>query len=132
MRGGAAACNRAPNRARLLWSRSPVTSSADDPALHACVLMEELMSKLAQAVYRPLGLGAGLAAGSIAGAIFKQVWKRVADEDEAPDALQSEYPMGKVILAAAIQGLIFGSIKALIERSGAHLFQRLTGSWPGH
>ena len=90
------------------------------------------MSKVAKAVYRPVGLGAGLAAGAIASALFKQVWKRVANEEDAPDALQSEYPMGQVVLAAAIQGAIFASIKAVIDRTGARVFERVTGAWPGN
>ncbi len=90
------------------------------------------MSKVAKAVYRPVGLGAGLAAGAIASALFKQVWKRVANEEDAPDALQSEYPMGQVVLAAAIQGAIFASVKAVIDRTGARVFERVTGAWPGN
>jgi hypothetical protein len=90
------------------------------------------MSKFAKVAYRPVGLGAGIAAGSVASWLFKQVWRRVSDHEDAPDALQTEYSMGEVVLAAAIQGLIFGAVKAVIDRSGARLFERLTGSWPGH
>ena len=82
--------------------------------------------------YRPIGMLASLAAGSVAAAIFKQIWRRVADEDDAPDALQSEYPLGSVLLAAVIQGAIFAVVKALIERGGAKGFERITGSWPGN
>jgi len=82
--------------------------------------------------YRPIGMLAGLAAGSVAGAIFKQIWRRVADEDEAPDALQSEHSLRRVLLAALIQGAIFAVVKALIERAGAKSFEKLTGSWPGN
>ena len=82
--------------------------------------------------YRPIGMLASLAAGSVAGAIFKQIWRRVADEDDAPDALQSEYSFGKVLIAAAIQGAIFALVKAAIERGGARGFEKLTGSWPGN
>ncbi|GAA1849208.1 DUF4235 domain-containing protein [Microlunatus capsulatus] len=89
-------------------------------------------SKSAQLAYRPVGLLASLAAGSLAGAIFKQIWKRVAHEDDAPDALQSEYTFGKVLLAAAIQGAIFAVVKAAIDRGGARGFEKLTGSWPGN
>lgn len=90
------------------------------------------MSKLAKVAYRPVGIGASIAAASIAGLIFKQIWRRVADEDDAPDALQSEYSLGKVLLAAGIQGLIFALVKALIDRGGARAFERLTGAWPGN
>ena len=88
-------------------------------------------SKTAALAYRPIGLVASLAAGAVASAIFKQIWKRVARQDEAPDALQSEYPLREVLLAAAIQGAIFALVKALIDRGGARGFEKLTGAWPG-
>ncbi len=89
------------------------------------------MGKLATISYRPIGLAGGLISGALAGALVKQIWKRVADEDVAPDALQSEYSFRQVLLAAAIQGLVFAVVKASIDRGGARVFERLTGSWPG-
>ena len=85
----------------------------------------------AKIAYRPIGLVGGLVAGSLSGIVFKQVWKVVAKEEEAPSALQSEYRMREVVLAAAIQGAIFAATKAAIDRAGARTFTRLTGSWPG-
>ena len=88
-------------------------------------------SKRAALAYRPIGLAGGLLAGLISGAIFKQIWKQVRDEDDAPSALQSEYRMREVIIAAAIQGAIFAATKAAIDRLGARVWTRMTGSWPG-
>ena len=90
------------------------------------------MSFPVKLAYRPVGMLASMAAGTVASAIFKQIWRRVANEDEAPDALQSDYSLGKVLIAAAIEGAIFAAIKALIDRGGARGFERLTGSWPGN
>jgi hypothetical protein len=89
------------------------------------------LSKGAKIAYRPVGLIAGLVAGAISGAIFKQIWKLVAKEDDAPTALQSEYKMREVVIAAAIQGAIFAATKAAVDRAGARGFTKLTGSWPG-
>ena len=89
------------------------------------------MVSAAKLAYRPVGILASVAAGAIASAVFKQIWKRVSDQDDAPDALQSEYGIGQILLAAALQGAIFAAVKALIDRGGARGFQRLTGSWPG-
>ena len=89
------------------------------------------MSKLAKLAYRPVGVGGSLLAATAAGALFKQIWRRVSDAEDAPDALQSEYKLSEVLLAAAIQGLIFGVVKALVDRAGAKFFEKLTGSWPG-
>lgn len=89
------------------------------------------MGKVAAIAYRPVGLASGVAAGALSGLVFKQIWKRVADEEDAPDALQSEYSFGHILIAAALQGLIFAVVKAAVDRGGAKGFQRLTGSWPG-
>lgn len=89
------------------------------------------MSRGAKLAYRPFGLVAGVLAGAVSGAVFKQVWKTVSNEEDAPDALQSEYPMWEIILSAALQGAIFAATKAAIDRAGAQGFTKLTGAWPG-
>ncbi len=82
-------------------------------------------------LYKPLGLAFGVIGGLIGGAIFKQIWKRVAGEEDAPDALQSEYGWKQILTAAAVQGAVFGLFKAATDRAGAKAFERATGSWPG-
>jgi hypothetical protein len=89
------------------------------------------LSKGAKLAYRPIGLIGGILAGTLSGIVFKQVWKQISDEDDAPGALQSEYSMKEVVMAAAIQGAIFAATKAAIERAGARGFKQLTGAWPG-
>jgi hypothetical protein len=89
------------------------------------------LSKGAKLAYRPIGLIGGILAGTLSGIVFKQIWKQVADEEDAPSALQSEYSMREVVLAAALQGAIFAATKAAIERVGARGFKELTGAWPG-
>ncbi len=91
-----------------------------------------MVNKSAALAYRPVGLLSSLAAGAVASALFKLIWKRVADEDDAPTALQSEYSLGTILLAAAIQGAIFGVVKAAVDRGGARGFEKMTGSWPGN
>ena len=89
------------------------------------------MSKTAKLAYRPIGLAGSVLAATAAGAIFKQIWRRVSHEDDAPGALQSEYSLRSILIAAAIQGAIFAVVKALIDRGGARAFEKVTGSWPG-
>jgi hypothetical protein len=82
-------------------------------------------------LYRPLGIAFSVLGGLLAGAVFKQIWKRIADEDESPKALESEYGWREILPAAALQGTIFGLVKAVVDRGGARGFERLTGVWPG-
>jgi uncharacterized protein DUF4235 len=89
------------------------------------------MSALAKITYRPIGLVGSVLAGAAAGAVVKQVWRRLADADDAPGALESEYRLRTVLLGAAVQGMVFAVIKAAFDRGGARLFQRVTGAWPG-
>ncbi len=89
------------------------------------------MSKGAKLAYRPIGLAGGIVAGLISGTVFKQVWKVIAKEEDAPAALQSEYRMREVVLAAAIQGALFAATKAAVDRAGARAFYKATGAWPG-
>jgi hypothetical protein len=85
------------------------------------------MSKLA---YKPVGWLLGAAAGALAGAVFKRVWRAVADQDEAPAAMDERSTLTEVLAAAALQGLIFAVVKAAVDRGGAAGFRRLTGAWP--
>jgi hypothetical protein len=82
-------------------------------------------------LYKPLSIGFSVAAGVLAGVAFKQVWKLVAGKDDAPTATQSEYGWGEVLAAAALNGAIFGLVKAAVDRAGAEGVRRLTGVWPG-
>jgi hypothetical protein len=91
-----------------------------------------MSSKSATILYKPLGIAAGVTGGLVAGAIFKQLWQRVAGEPDAPNATDKNRGWGEIFIAAAIQGAIFGGVKALLDRGGAKGFERLTGEWPGN
>ena len=86
---------------------------------------------MAKVLYTPISILFSVLGAMLAGTIFKQIWKRISHEDEAPQALESEYGWREVILAAAAQGLVFGAVKAVIQRGGAKGFERVTGVWPG-
>lgn len=89
------------------------------------------MADLVKLAYRPLGLAASLGAAAIASRVVGLIWKRVTNEDEIPGALDPQYSMGKVIAAALIQAGVFAIVHALVDRAGAKLYQRVTGTWPG-
>jgi hypothetical protein len=86
---------------------------------------------MAKLMYRPIGLLVSVLGGILAGALFKQMWKRVSDKEDPPRAKESEYGWREVLPAAALQGALFGLVKAAVDRSGARAFQKVTGSWPG-
>jgi hypothetical protein len=81
-------------------------------------------------LYKPFGLLISALGGVAAGAIFKRVWRALAHEDKAPRATDPAYSWREVAAAAAVEGAVFGGIKALIDRAGAAGFARATGVWP--
>lgn len=90
-------------------------------------------STSAKLLYRPVGLMSSIAGGLLASIVFKQVWKRATPgaPDDPPGALESEYPLKQILVAAAVQGAIYALVKTVIDRGGARAFQRWTGEWPG-
>lgn len=82
-------------------------------------------------VYRPFGLLLGAVSGLLAGALFKQAWKLVSGKEDPPKPRESEYGWKELLAAAAVQGAVFGLVKAAVDRSGARAFEKVTGSWPG-
>lgn len=80
--------------------------------------------------YKPLGMGVSILGGVAANYVFGRVWRSVSGEDEAPHATSEDYGWREVLLAAALQGAIFGLVKAAIDRAGATGFEKVTGTWP--
>lgn len=85
---------------------------------------------MSTALYKPLGLAFSVAGGILAGSLFKRIWKLIAD-DEPPEATDRDRSWGEILLAAAVQGAVFGLVKAAVDRGGARGYERVTGVWPG-
>ena len=83
------------------------------------------------ALYRPFGILASVIGGILAGAMFKQVWKKVAHEENPPKAKERDYSWKQVLPAAALEGAIFGLVKAATDRGGLRGYEKLTGVWAG-
>jgi predicted metal-dependent enzyme (double-stranded beta helix superfamily) len=86
------------------------------------------MNKL---MYKPVALAGGMVGGLLAGMVFKQVWKLAAGEKDAPDALDEHRSWAEILIAAGLQGAVFGVVKAAVDRAGAVGVRRVTGHWPG-
>ncbi|ACU35716.1 DUF4235 domain-containing protein [Actinosynnema pretiosum subsp. pretiosum] len=82
-------------------------------------------------VYRGFSTGVSLLGGYLAGKVFGQVWKLISGDRMAPEPTQRDRSWGEVLLAAAVQGAIFGLVRAAIDRGGATGFSKVTGEWPG-
>ena len=89
------------------------------------------MNTIFKLMYRPIGIAGGVAGGLIAGALFKRAWQLAAHEDDTPNATDRDRGWAEVVAAAAIEGAVFASVKAVIDRAGASGFARVTGVWPG-
>ncbi|MEV4707454.1 DUF4235 domain-containing protein [Actinoplanes sp. NPDC049316] len=89
-----------------------------------------MSGNLQKIAYRPVGLILGLGAGAIAGFVFKEVWKLAAGDDDAPSPTDEDRGWGEIIAAAALQGAIFATVRALVDRGGAVGVRKMTGKWP--
>lgn len=76
------------------------------------------LSGLGKIAYKPVGLVFGLVGGLLASKVFALVWKKLSHEDETPQPLSDDYSTREVLLAATLQGAIFGLIKTAVDRYG--------------
>ena len=81
-------------------------------------------------LYRPFGIVLGLIAGYLSKTVFNFIWSRI-DDEEAPKPTIEGQSWTKVLIAAAVQGMVFQTVRAAVNRGGAEGFQYLTGVWPG-
>jgi Protein of unknown function (DUF4235) len=88
----------------------------------------QTMTKL---IFRAVSLLAGMAGGLLAGAIFKKAWQFAAREDAAPKATDAARGWHEILIAAALEGAIFATVKAAVDRLAAAGTHSLTGTWPG-
>lgn len=76
--------------------------------------------------YKPLALAASVGGGVLAGAVFSRVWTKATGQDEKPEPQDLSHSAREVLLAAALQGLIFGVVKAGVDRATAQGFRKVT------
>ena len=81
-------------------------------------------------IYKPFGIVLGILAGLLGKRLFNFAWEKIDDEDP-PKATTEEAPWVKVLGAAALQGVIFRTVRVIVNRYGAIGWTYLTGVWPG-
>jgi hypothetical protein len=88
-----------------------------------------LLTKLA---YKPVGFALGVVGGRMAGTAYTRVWSAIARQEHAPAVMDKDGGWGEVISAAVVKGVVFAGVKAVVDRAGATVFERVTGAWPGN
>jgi len=90
-----------------------------------------VMSAVTKAMYLPLQIAISVAGGLLAGKVFTEVWQRISPSDqEPPDPKDLNRSGREAITAAALQGLVFGLVRALVDRAGAHGYRAVTHQSP--
>ena len=83
-------------------------------------------------LYRLISLGLSVVSGMLAGALFKGMWKLIAREEDAPDATDMQRSWKEVLPAAALQGAVFATVKAAVERGAVQGGRKVAGPKPGN
>ena len=81
-------------------------------------------------IYKPFGIVLGILAGLLGKRVFDFVWEKV-DDEEPPEATTQASTWGRVLVVAAVQGVIFRMVRVAVARWGAIGWHYLTGTWPG-
>jgi Protein of unknown function (DUF4235) len=89
------------------------------------------MSRASKALYVPLSIATSVTGGLLASALFGALWRRLSDEDAAPpNPKDLSSSSSAVLLGAGLQGLIFGVVKAGVDRAGARGYHAITDDDP--
>jgi hypothetical protein len=86
------------------------------------------LTGFAKLAYKPFGTLFGVLGGILAGKVFGIVWKKVSKEDDTPAPLSEDYSTREVLVAATIQGAIFGLITTAVNRYGIKGFRKFLNS----
>ena len=89
------------------------------------------MSRTSKALYTPLSVAISVAGGLLAGEVFSQIWQRLGDADRPPpDPKDLNRSTRAALLAAGLQGLVFGLVRAAVDRAGARGYHAVTHESP--
>lgn len=87
--------------------------------------VDPAVTKAATLAYKPFGLLFSVLGGALANVVFGQIWKRLSDAPTPPNATDEAYTTREVLLAAVLQGALFGLIKSAVDRAGMKAVHRV-------
>jgi nitrate reductase gamma subunit len=87
-------------------------------------LSDAAVDKAAMIAYKPIGMVFSILGGVLANLVFGQVWKRISDAPTPPNATDEDYTTRQVLLAAVLQGALFGLVKSAVDRAGMRAVKR--------
>ena len=67
-------------------------------------------------IYKPFGIILGILAGFLSKKLFDTVWG-IFDDEEPPKPTTKETSWPKVLAAAAVQGIVFKTVRAVVDRA---------------
>lgn len=89
------------------------------------------MSRTTRVLYQPLSVAASVAGGLLAGAVFNRLWKSLnSSDDPPPDPDDLSQSTSATLAAAALQGLVFGLVRAAVNRASAKGYRAVTRENP--
>ena len=86
------------------------------------------LTGFAKLIYKPFGTVFGILGGLLAGKVFGIIWKRISNEPETPAPLSEDYSTREVLIAATIQGAVFGLITTAVNRYGIKGYRKFLNS----
>jgi hypothetical protein len=85
----------------------------------------------AKTFYKPLSVASSVLGGLLAGKIFTEIWQRANPSGtEPPEPSDLSSSAREIFIAAAVQGLIVGVVRAALARGQAKGFHALTNENP--
>lgn len=89
------------------------------------------MSVVSKGLYLPLQIATSVAGGLLGGKVFTEIWQRISPSDqEPPDPKDLDRSGREALAGAALQGLVFGLVRAAVSRAGAHGYRAVTHENP--
>jgi hypothetical protein len=85
---------------------------------------------ISKLLFLPVSIATGVIAGLVSKKAFAMLWRAIDDRDPPQPENRGSSP-GKLAVALALEGALFGVVMGLVDHASRRGFAQLTGSWPG-